>query len=215
MPGCCTPAPCAASRTWDVGVLPPTGVRVAAALSIVLWIVRDRVRPPACLHLNRPRNHHAAAPRVDPGSAQRTAATAACPGLVGFRVVALEEGMLARSSMSAPELLAPNGFLHAATVIALADTACGYGCIAHLPPGAENFTTIELKCQLPGHRARGHDRVRRAAGAPRQHDAGLGRGRHAQGRRQARSRCSAARRCVLWPSSRQWIAPHRGRRIAS
>jgi len=44
-----------------------------------------------------------------------------------------------------PELLAPNGYLHAATVIALADTACGYGCIAHLPAGAENFTTAELK----------------------------------------------------------------------
>ena len=27
----------------------------------------------------------------------------------------------------------------------LADTMCGYGCIAHLPEGASGFTTIELK----------------------------------------------------------------------
>ena len=33
---------------------------------------------------------------------------------------------------------------------ALADTACGYGCIAHLPPGAENFTTVELKTNFLG-----------------------------------------------------------------
>jgi uncharacterized protein (TIGR00369 family) len=40
--------------------------------------------------------------------------------------------------------------LHAATVIALADTSCGYGCIAHLPVGAENFTTVELKSNFLG-----------------------------------------------------------------
>jgi len=41
--------------------------------------------------------------------------------------------------------LAPNGFLHAAAVIALADSSCGGATIAHMPEGAENFTTIELK----------------------------------------------------------------------
>ena len=49
-----------------------------------------------------------------------------------------------------PHLVAPNGYLHAATVIALADTACGYGCRAHLPEGAEGFTTIELKANFLG-----------------------------------------------------------------
>ena len=67
------------------------------------------------------------------------------PGLVGFRITALEEGLVVAELEVRPELLAPNGYLHAATVIALADTACGFGCIAHLPKGAENFTTIELK----------------------------------------------------------------------
>ena len=40
---------------------------------------------------------------------------------------------------------APNGFLHAASIIALADTACGYGTVLNLPEGASGFTTIELK----------------------------------------------------------------------
>jgi uncharacterized protein (TIGR00369 family) len=30
-------------------------------------------------------------------------------------------------------------------MVTLADTACGYACFAHLPEGAQNFTTIELK----------------------------------------------------------------------
>ena len=70
------------------------------------------------------------------------------PGLMGFRVVALEEAMLAAELDVRAEILAPNGYLHAATVIALADTACGYGCVAHLPEGVANFTTIELKCNF-------------------------------------------------------------------
>src|ERR1700675_3687793 len=72
------------------------------------------------------------------------------PGLMGFRVNAVEDGMLAAELDIRPELLAPNGYLHAATIIALADTACGYGCLAHLPAGAENFTTIELKSNFLG-----------------------------------------------------------------
>jgi len=43
------------------------------------------------------------------------------------------------------QLMAPNGFLHAASVVALADTACGYGCMQNLPTGATGFTTVELK----------------------------------------------------------------------
>ena len=40
--------------------------------------------------------------------------------------------------------LAPNGYLHAAAVVALADTACGYGCIMSLSDGATGFTTAAL-----------------------------------------------------------------------
>src|SRR5215471_16782952 len=72
------------------------------------------------------------------------------PELVGFHVDSIAENRLEASLEVRPDLLAPNGYLHAATVIALADTACGYACVAHLPIGAENFTTIELKCNFIG-----------------------------------------------------------------
>jgi 1,4-dihydroxy-2-naphthoyl-CoA hydrolase len=72
------------------------------------------------------------------------------PGLFGFRVTGLEEGKVAAELTIRPEFLAPNGYLHAAAIIALADTACGYACLAHLPQGAESFTTIELKSNFLG-----------------------------------------------------------------
>lgn len=72
------------------------------------------------------------------------------PGLIGLRIVAAEHELLVAELVLREELLAPNGFLHAATIIALADTACGYGCIAHLPDGATNFTTVELKSNFLG-----------------------------------------------------------------
>jgi uncharacterized protein (TIGR00369 family) len=46
--------------------------------------------------------------------------------------------------------MAPNGFLHAGSVVTLADTTCGYGCFANLTNGATGFTTIELKCNHLG-----------------------------------------------------------------
>jgi 1,4-dihydroxy-2-naphthoyl-CoA hydrolase len=67
------------------------------------------------------------------------------PGLIGIEFISIEPGRLRSRLTLRPELLAPNGYLHAATVIALADTTCGYGTIAGLPNGAGNFTTIELK----------------------------------------------------------------------
>ena len=64
---------------------------------------------------------------------------------MGIEFISIEPGQLASRLTLRPELLAPNGYLHAATIIALADTTCGYGTITDLPNGAENFTTIELK----------------------------------------------------------------------
>ena len=72
------------------------------------------------------------------------------PGLLDIRAVALEEGMIEMELPVREEVLAPNGYLHAATIIGLADTAAGYGCLAHLPDGATNFTTIELKSNFLG-----------------------------------------------------------------
>lgn len=72
------------------------------------------------------------------------------PGLFGLQVVHLDERELLMRMTVQPQFLAPNGFLHAAAVIALADTACGFACIAHLPEGADNFTTLELKTNFLG-----------------------------------------------------------------
>lgn len=67
------------------------------------------------------------------------------PGYLGIEIVAMEQGRLS-SRMPVKRLhIAPNEFLHAASIVALADTTCGYGTIAHLPEGAQSFTTIELK----------------------------------------------------------------------
>ena len=67
------------------------------------------------------------------------------PGLFGFEVTAFDRGRLEARMPIRPELLAPNGYLHAASIIALADSACGYGTMLDLPDGAHGFTTIELK----------------------------------------------------------------------
>ena len=72
------------------------------------------------------------------------------PGHLGIEVVEVEAGRTVLRLPVRPELLAPNGFLHAASVVALADTAAGYGCVASLPEGAAGFTTIELKSNFLG-----------------------------------------------------------------
>jgi 1,4-dihydroxy-2-naphthoyl-CoA hydrolase len=72
------------------------------------------------------------------------------PGFLGIEVDEVASGEARMRLMLRPELLAPNGYLHAATVVALADSACGYGCIASLPEGATGFTTIELKTNFLG-----------------------------------------------------------------
>ena len=72
------------------------------------------------------------------------------PGLLGFRVVAVSDTGLSTRLDVRPDLLAPNGYLHAATVVGLADTSCGYGTRLTLPEGASGFTTIELKSNFLG-----------------------------------------------------------------
>jgi 1,4-dihydroxy-2-naphthoyl-CoA hydrolase len=67
------------------------------------------------------------------------------PGHLGVQITRVGKGELAARLPLQQHLLAPNGFLHAASVIALADTAAGCACLANLPEGANNFTTIELK----------------------------------------------------------------------
>lgn len=76
--------------------------------------------------------------------------TGTLAGLIGLKILSVEQGRVTSRLETRPELLAANGYLHAATVVALADTTCGYGTFAHLPEGAQSFTTIELKSNFVG-----------------------------------------------------------------
>jgi 1,4-dihydroxy-2-naphthoyl-CoA hydrolase len=72
------------------------------------------------------------------------------PGWFGLEILDVAEGSVDARLELRPEHLAPNDFLHAATVIAIADSAAGMGCIASLPEDAGGFTTIELKTNFLG-----------------------------------------------------------------
>jgi len=67
------------------------------------------------------------------------------PGLVRGHFVVEPKHMAPLGALQGAQGLAKDGFVHAASVIALADTACGFGCGASLPEGAAAFTTAELK----------------------------------------------------------------------
>ena len=72
------------------------------------------------------------------------------PGLLGieFTDVGGEE-VRARMAVR-KDLLAWNGFMHAGSIVSLADTACGYGTVHSLPADAIGFTTVELKSNFLG-----------------------------------------------------------------
>lgn len=72
------------------------------------------------------------------------------PELIGMTILTAEPHQLTSALNVRRDLLAANGYLHAATVVALADTTCGYGTVASLPDGAKGFTTIELKSNFTG-----------------------------------------------------------------
>lgn len=67
------------------------------------------------------------------------------PDLLGVVINKVDASGVQASLVINAHHLAPNGYLHAATVVMLADTCSGYGCVASLPAGASGFTTIELK----------------------------------------------------------------------
>jgi|SRR5450432_169929 1,4-dihydroxy-2-naphthoyl-CoA hydrolase len=67
------------------------------------------------------------------------------PGHLGIVITQAAEAELRGELVISETLMAPNGYLHAGTMVTLADTCAGYGCIVNLPAGATGFTTIELK----------------------------------------------------------------------
>ena len=90
-------------------------------------------------------------PRADVTAASLHARQAGTlPGKFGVVVTRLEDKRLDAEVTIEPWMLAPNGYLHAASVLLLADTSAGYASFAHLPEKAKNFTTIELKSNFLG-----------------------------------------------------------------
>lgn len=75
----------------------------------------------------------------------RESGSAGLPGLLGIDVYEVGDSIARARLELGGRHRAPNGYLHAGTVVSLADSACGYGCILNLPDGATGFTTIELK----------------------------------------------------------------------
>lgn len=67
------------------------------------------------------------------------------PGHLGLVVTHVSAAELRTELAIRKSLMAPNGFLHAGSIVTLADTSAGYGCVVNLPEGAIGFTTIELK----------------------------------------------------------------------
>ena len=106
------------------------------------------------------------------------------------------------------ELLAPNGYLHAATVVALADTMCGYGCIA-LARRRQGFHHHRTQEQSPGHGAGRHHLGRSAAAAPLAAPRRCGMRRSATAKPARRSRCSAARKWCCGRPPRKHRKPTR------
>jgi 1,4-dihydroxy-2-naphthoyl-CoA hydrolase len=67
------------------------------------------------------------------------------PGHLGIVITEVGASRVSGQLPVVESVMAPNGYLHAGTVVTLADTVCGYGCVANLPADASGFTTIELK----------------------------------------------------------------------
>jgi 1,4-dihydroxy-2-naphthoyl-CoA hydrolase len=67
------------------------------------------------------------------------------PGHIGVVIKHIDVGLVRAELPITSFVMAPNGYLHAGSVVTLADTSCGYGCVANLPEEASGFTTIELK----------------------------------------------------------------------
>ena len=66
---------------------------------------------------------------------------------VGWEFVEERDGVFTARMEVRAEHIAPNGFLQASVVIALADMLCARGTLDTIPAGA-SFTTVELKTNL-------------------------------------------------------------------
>ena len=72
------------------------------------------------------------------------------PGLLGIEFTLVSDGEVRARMAVRKSHLAWNGFMHAGSIVSLADTACGYGTVNSLPEDAVGFTTLELKSNFLG-----------------------------------------------------------------
>lgn len=77
------------------------------------------------------------------------------PGQLLMDDLQVERGRVTATMPVTTGHLAPIGRLHAGAAITLADTACGYGCLAHLPEDATGFATSTITSHHVGTAAAG------------------------------------------------------------
>ena len=66
---------------------------------------------------------------------------------IGARVDVVRSGHVELSLVFRDDLTQQNGFLHAGTIAALADSACGYAALTMMPPGSD-VLSIEFKINM-------------------------------------------------------------------
>jgi len=71
-------------------------------------------------------------------------------GQLDIEIISAERGSVVGQVRVRPDFLAPNGFIHGAVMVSLADSLCGSGTVEALPDGATAHTTVELKANLLG-----------------------------------------------------------------
>ena len=89
-------------------------------------------------------------PSIERAATVQKSQQGSLPGLLGFEWLRMEGSTVEGRFDVKPHHLSPTGFLHAASVVALADSASGFGCLNCLPAGASGFTTAELKANFLG-----------------------------------------------------------------
>jgi len=105
-------------------------------------------------------------------------------GDLGIEILSVEPGNLTAQVKVRKELLSPNGYLHAASVVTLADSLCGSGTMENLPRGASGYTTIELKANLVGTARQGTIECKATLVHSGRQYAGVGCARPSEGERQ-------------------------------
>lgn len=78
------------------------------------------------------------------------------PGHLGIRITRLGRDGAEGGFAIAAHHMAPNGYLHAGSLVTLANSLCGMACSATLPDTARGFTTIELKSNFFATATDGH-----------------------------------------------------------